>query len=56
MDLLALILKLSHVILAMTLVAGLIGRWILLRRAAASDEVEELHASPTLPGRSSGWW
>ncbi len=41
MDPLALILKLSHVVLAMVLVAGLIGRWVLLRRAAASDDVED---------------
>lgn len=41
MDWLALVLKLSHVVLAMVLVAGLIGRWILLRRAAASADVEE---------------
>ena len=41
MDPLALLLKLSHVVLAMILVAGMIGRWVLLRRAAASDEVEE---------------
>ena len=41
MDPLALLLKLSHVVLAMVLVAGMIGRWVLLRRAAASDEIEE---------------
>ena len=41
MDPLALLLKLSHVGLAMVLVAGLIGRWILLRRAADSPDVAE---------------
>jgi hypothetical protein len=34
----------------MTLVAGLIGRWILLRRAAASDEVEEAARLSDLAG------
>jgi Predicted integral membrane protein (DUF2269) len=37
----ALLLKLSHVGLAFLLVAGLSGRWILLSRAARSEDVEE---------------
>jgi hypothetical protein len=37
---LALILKLAHVVLALALVAGVVGRWILLGRAARSDDVE----------------
>jgi uncharacterized membrane protein len=40
MEPLALILKLSHVVLAMVLVAGVIGRGILLRRAQQEEEVE----------------
>ena len=43
MDWLALLLKLSHVLLAIAMVAGLLGRWILLTRAAASDDVERAH-------------
>lgn len=34
------ILKLAHVGLAMLLVAGLVGRWVTLRRARQSDDVE----------------
>lgn len=41
MDWAALLLKLSHLVLAMALVAGLTGRWLMLRRAAASDDVED---------------
>ena len=41
MDWAALLLKLSHIVLAMALVAGLTGRWLMLRRAAASDDVED---------------
>ncbi len=41
MDWFALLLKLSHVVLAMTLVAGMVGRWFVLRRAGATDDVEE---------------
>lgn len=37
------LLKLLHVGIAFALVAGLMGRWILLRRAASSDEVEAAH-------------
>jgi hypothetical protein len=40
---LALILKLAHVVLALALVAGVVGRWILLGRAARSDDVERAH-------------
>ena len=43
MDWLALLLKLAHVLLAFAMVAGLLGRWILLTRAAASDDVERAH-------------
>ena len=50
MDPLALLLKLSHVVLAMTLVAGLIGRWVLLRQAAASDVVEDAARLADLAG------
>lgn len=50
MDPLGLLLKLTHVVLAMILVAGLIGRWILLRRAAASDDVEDAARLAELAG------
>lgn len=40
MDWLAGLLKLSHVALAMILVAGIIGRWVTLRRARQSDDIE----------------
>jgi hypothetical protein len=43
MDSLALVLKLSHVAFAFALVSGLVGRWILLTRAARSNSVEEAH-------------
>lgn len=39
MDWLPLLLKLSHVVLAMALVAGLIGRWLMLEAAKRSDEI-----------------
>ena len=57
MDPLALLLKLSHVVLAMVLVAGLIGRWVLLRRAAASERCRgDRRGSRDLwPARSRGW-
>jgi len=35
------LLKLLHVAIAFALVSGLVGRWFLLTRAAASDDVEE---------------
>jgi uncharacterized membrane protein len=38
-----LLLKLSHVVLAILLLAGIIGRWILLSRAARTDDVEHAH-------------
>lgn len=41
MDWVAPLLKLSHVVLAMVLVAGMVGRWSVLRRAATTDDVEE---------------
>ena len=40
MDWPALLLKLTHVLLAMVLVAGMIGRWVTLRRAQQADDVE----------------
>ena len=40
MDWVALLLKLSHVVLAMILVAGIIGRWVTLRRAQQSEDIE----------------
>lgn len=44
MDWLALLLKLAHVALAFAMVAGLVGRWTLLSRAAAAtDDVERAH-------------
>lgn len=43
MDWLPLLLKLGHVFLAFALVAGLLGRWILLTRAAGTDDVERAH-------------
>jgi hypothetical protein len=43
MDGLALLLKLGHIFLAFALVAGLLGRWILLTRAASTDDVERAH-------------
>ena len=42
-DWLALILKLGHVILAFAMISGLVGRWILLTRAARTDDVERAH-------------
>ena len=42
MDALAGILKLAHVVLAMILVAGIIGRWVTLGRAQRADDVEEV--------------
>jgi hypothetical protein len=43
MDWPALILKLTHVVLALAMASGLVGRWILLSRAAATDHVERSH-------------
>ena len=43
MDWVASILKLGHVILAIALVSGLLGRWILLTRGARTDDVERAH-------------
>jgi uncharacterized membrane protein len=37
---LGLLLKLSHVVLAMTIVAGTLGSWLLNRRASRSEDVE----------------
>ena len=43
MDWPGLLLKLAHVALAIAMVAGLLGRWILLSRAAATEDVERSH-------------
>jgi hypothetical protein len=43
MDWLALLLKLAHIGLAMAMVAGLLGRWILLTNGARADDVERAH-------------
>jgi uncharacterized membrane protein len=43
MESLSLLLKLAHVATAFALVAGLVGRWILLSRASRSDDVEQAH-------------
>jgi uncharacterized membrane protein len=40
---LALLLKLGHVMAAFAMVGGLLGRWILLTRAARSEDVERSH-------------
>jgi uncharacterized membrane protein len=40
---LALLLKLCHVMAAFAMVGGLLGRWILLTRAARSEDVERSH-------------
>ena len=50
MDPLVLLLKLSHVVLAMVLVAGMLGRWVVLRRAAMTDDVEEAARLAELAG------
>jgi len=42
-DWVALLLKLAHVILAIAMVAGLLGRWILLTRASRSEAVERAY-------------
>jgi hypothetical protein len=42
-DALGLLLKLSHVVLAILLVGGILGRWILLSRAERADDVEHAH-------------
>ena len=43
MEALAPLLKLGHILLAFVLVAGLAGRWMLLTRAARTDDVERSH-------------
>jgi uncharacterized membrane protein len=39
----SLLVTLLHVLVAMVFVAGLVGRWVLLSRAEASDDVERAH-------------
>ena len=41
------VVKLLHVGFGFAMVAGLLGRWILLRRAARSNDVEEAHLLAT---------
>src|SRR5687767_3099069 len=41
MDAIAVLLKLAHVVLAMLLVGGLVGRWIVLHRAEESRELPQ---------------
>jgi hypothetical protein len=43
MELLAALLKLGHVLIAIAMVSGLVGRWILLTGAARTDDVERAH-------------
>ena len=43
MDWLSLLLKLGHIGLAFAMAAGLLGRWILLTRAARTADVERAH-------------
>ena len=43
MDWVPLLIKLGHVLLAFAMIAGLIGRWILLTRGARTDDVERAH-------------
>ena len=43
MDALAPLPKLGHVLLGTAMISGLVGRWILLSRAAASADVERAH-------------
>jgi hypothetical protein len=43
MEWVALLLKLGHVLVAFALVAGMVGRWILLGRASRMDDVEHAH-------------
>ena len=43
MDWLALLLKLLHVGLAITLTAGLIGRWVVLGRASGEERIDRVH-------------
>jgi len=39
----ALVLTLLHVLIAMVFIAGLLGRWALLSRAAGAEEIEAAH-------------
>jgi hypothetical protein len=54
MEWLALLLKLGHVLVAFALVAGMVGRWILLMRASRTDDVEHAHLLAQAASRSSG--
>jgi Predicted integral membrane protein (DUF2269) len=42
-DWLALLLKLGHILAAFAFVSGLLGRWVVLTRAARSTHIEEQH-------------
>ena len=50
MDSVALLLKLAHIGLAMGLVAGIFGRWIVLSRAAAEDRIDRTAELSELAG------
>ena len=50
MDALALVLKLAHIALAMGLVAGTFGRWIVLSRAASEDRIDRAAELAELAG------
>jgi hypothetical protein len=50
MDFVALVLKLAHIALAMGLVAGTFGRWIVLSRAAAEDRIDRAAELSELAG------
>ena len=50
MDWVALLLKLAHIGLAMGLVAGIFGRWIVLSRAAAEDRIDRAAELSELAG------
>jgi hypothetical protein len=49
-DWLALLLKLGHVAFALALVSGLVGRWILLTRAARTNDIEGAHLLSEVAG------
>ncbi len=54
MDWLALLLKLAHVLLAIAMVAGLVGRWILLTRGAGGGHLGLEDSAPRNEDRRDG--
>jgi uncharacterized membrane protein len=50
MDILAVLLKIGHVLAAFALIGGLTGRWILLTRAARATDPETAHVLATTAG------